>query len=68
MEGRRSQARGTNRGRGPSRGRGGRQAQEPVREPREEGEATIEPQPGPQAVGGDQVATAIQQMTNILAR
>ena len=52
MEGRRSQGRGTTRGRGSSRGRGARQAQEPVREPREERGETVEPQPGPQAVGG----------------
>ena len=67
MEGRRSQGRGTIRGCGSSRGRGTRQAQEPVRESREERGETVEPQPGPQAVRGDQVATAIQQMTNILA-
>nr|XP_027124258.1 uncharacterized protein LOC113740948 [Coffea arabica] len=44
------------------------QAQEPVREPREERGETVEPQPGPRAEGRDQVATAIQQITNILAR
>ncbi|XP_027182032.1 uncharacterized protein LOC113780427 [Coffea eugenioides] len=54
MEGRRSQGRRTNRGRDSNRGRGGRQAQEPVQEPREERGETVEPQPGPRAEGGDQ--------------
>ncbi|XP_071921801.1 uncharacterized protein [Coffea arabica] len=68
MEGRRSQDQGATRGRGSNRQRGGRQAQEPVQESRGERSGTAEPQPGPRVEGGDQVATAIQQMTNILAR
>ena len=68
MKGRRSQDQGATRGRGSNRGRGGRQAQEPVQELRGERNGIVEPQPGPRAEGGDQVATAIQQMTNILAR
>ncbi|CDP17653.1 unnamed protein product [Coffea canephora] len=39
-----------------------------MREPREERGETVEPQPGPRVERGDQVATTIQQMTNILAR
>ena len=31
---------------------GGRQAQEQVQEPREERGETVEPQPGPQVIGG----------------
>ena len=57
-EGRRS------RGRGASRARGVRQAQEP----REERETAAEQDREPRVETGDQVATAIQQMTNILAR
>ena len=68
MEGRRSQDQEATRGRGSNRGPGDRQAQEPGQEPRGERSGTAEPQPGPRAEGGDQVATAIQQMTNILAR
>ena len=68
MEGRRSQDQGVSRGRGSNRGRRGRQAQEPVQEPRGERSGTAEPQLGPRAEWGDQVATAIQQMTNILTR
>mgnify|MGYP004722005523 CR=1 FL=1 len=60
MEDRRSQDHGTTRERGSSRSRGARQAQERG--------ITVESQPGPQAEGEDQVATTIQQMTNILAR
>ena len=43
MEGRRSQDQGATRGHGSNRGRGGRQAQEPVQEPREERGETVEP-------------------------
>ena len=68
MEGRRSQDRGTAGGRGSSCGRGVRQVQGPAQESREERGTTVEPQPRPQAEGGDHMATAIQQMTNILAR
>ena len=58
MEGRRS------RGRGVSRGRGTRQTQEP----RKERETVTGQERGPRVEAGDQVATAIQQMTNILER
>ncbi|XP_027150293.1 UDP-glycosyltransferase 71E1-like [Coffea eugenioides] len=58
MEGRRS------RGCGASRGRGVRQAQEP----RNERETAAKQDCGPRVEAGDQVATAIQQMTNILTR
>ena len=64
MEGRWNQGRETSRGRGPNRGRGVRQ----VQESKEERDATAEQQLEPRVEGGDQVATAIQQMTNILAR
>ena len=64
MEGRRSQERGTSQGRSMSHRRGVRQ----VQEPREERDVMAEQQPEPRAEGGDQVATPIQQMTNILAR
>ena len=43
MEGRRSQGRGATRGRGSSHGRGARQAQESIREPREEKSETVKP-------------------------
>ena len=56
MEGRRSQGRG--------RGRGTKRAQEP----REEREIRVEQEQGPRVEAGDQMATAMQQMTNILAR
>ena len=56
MKGRRSRGRG--------RGRGTKRAQEP----REERETTAEQEQGPRVEAGDQMATAIQQMTNILAR
>ena len=56
MKGRRSRGRG--------RGRGTKRAQEP----REERETTVEREQGPRVEAGDQMATAIQQMTNILAR
>ena len=62
MEGRRSQGRGT------SRRRGARRVQEPVQEPREERGATAEQQPELKVEGEDQIATAIQQITNILTR
>ena len=58
MEGRRS------RGRGVNRGRGARQAQEP----REEREVAAKQQHEPWTETGDQVATAIQRMTDILVR
>ena len=57
MEGRRS------RGRGINRGRGVRQTQEP----RDEREAAAKQQHKPQVEVGDQVTTAIQRMTDILA-
>ena len=56
MDGRRSRGRG--------RGRGNKRAQEP----REERETTAAQEQGPRVEAGDQMATAIQQMTNILAR
>ena len=62
MEGRRSQGRGTSRERGSNRGRRAKQ----VQESREEKDAIAEQQPESRAEGGDQVAIAIQQMTNIL--
>ncbi|XP_071924797.1 uncharacterized protein [Coffea arabica] len=68
MEDKRSRTKKTNRERGSRRGREGEQVQEPVPEPIEEREAAVEQQPEPQTAGGDQVATAIQQMTNILTR
>ncbi|XP_027157100.1 uncharacterized protein LOC113758443 [Coffea eugenioides] len=68
MEDKRGRTKKANRERGSRRGREGEQVQEPVPEPREEREAAVEQQPEPQNAGGDQVATAIQQMTNILAR
>ncbi|XP_027150344.1 uncharacterized protein LOC113750581 [Coffea eugenioides] len=68
MEGRRNQRYGTTRGRGSNRSRGARQAQELVWESREERGETVEPQSRRRTEGEDQVATAIQQMTNILAR
>ena len=68
MEGRRSQGHGTSRGRSSNRGHGARRVQEQIQKPREERGATVEPQPGFRGEGEDQVATAIQQMTNILAR
>ena len=68
MEGRRSQDQEATRGRGSHRGRGGKQTQGPTQEPRGERGETSGPQPEPQVIGGDQVATAIQQMTNIFAR
>ena len=58
MEGRRSY------GRGVDRGRVARQSQEP----RNERETAAEQDRGPRVKVGDQVATAIQQITNILAR
>ena len=39
-----------------------------MQEPRGERSGIIETQRGPRVEGGDQVATAIQQMTNILTR
>ena len=51
-----------NRGQGVSRGRGARQAQEP----REEREVAAKQQHEPWAETGDQVATGIQRMTDIL--
>ena len=57
MEGRRSH------GRGASRGRGVRQSQEP----RNKREIVAEQDRRPRIEAGDQVATAIQQMTTILA-
>ncbi|XP_071939113.1 uncharacterized protein [Coffea arabica] len=68
MEDKRSRTKKTNRERGSRRGREGEQVQEPVPEPIEEREAAVEQQPEPQTTGEDQVATAIQQMTNILTR
>ncbi|XP_071929077.1 uncharacterized protein [Coffea arabica] len=56
MDGRRSRGRG--------RGRGNKRAQEP----REERETTAAQEQGPRVEPGDQMATAIQQMTNILTR
>ena len=56
MEGRRS--------RGRRRGRGTKRAQEP----KEERETLAKQEHGPRIEIGDQMATAIQQMTNILAR
>ena len=56
MEGRRSRGRG--------RGRGVKRAQEL----REERETSVEQRQGPRVEAGDQMATAVQQMTNILAR
>ena len=64
MEGRRSQDQGATRGRGSNRGRGGRQTQEPMQEPRGKRGETVRPW----IERRDHVATAIQQMTNILAR
>ncbi|XP_071914134.1 uncharacterized protein [Coffea arabica] len=68
MEDKRSQTKKANRERGSRQDHEGEQVQEPVPEPREEREAAVEQQPEPQTAGGDQVATVIQQMTNILAR
>ena len=58
MKGRRS------RGRGVTHGQGTGQAQEP----REEREAAAKQQHEPRAEAGDQVAMAIQRMTDILVR
>ena len=52
MEGRRSQDQGAIRGRDSNRGHRGRQAQEPVQEPRKKRGERAEPQPGPRAEGG----------------